>query len=169
MTRGVPREKEPVRGDEQGRILDLIDDGLVITDPSGRILILNSTMERFSGMPREEARGMAIREFISAALVPRLGKKGTESEKLAGLLSTGTEGNEVEFALHAPGGDSWFRFSSRVLTNPPYQGCRIDSYRDVTEEREAERSLREREGRLLAIFLRAMKMSLSRDRELTER
>ena len=68
-----------------------------------------------------------------------------------------------------PDGDRWFARSSRALEEPPYNGGRIDIYHDITEQKRSDQAFREREGRLLAIFLRAMKMSLSRDRELTER
>jgi PAS domain S-box-containing protein len=169
LTRGAPREKGPVRGDDQERILDLLDDGMVITDVSGKIILLNSAMERLSGMPREEIRGMAIRDFIAEGIAPRLAGGDAQARESAGILSDGVDGKTIEFALSLPGGGGWFAFSSRALKAPPYRGGRLDTYRDITRQRISDRAFREREGRLLAIFLRVMRTSLSRDRELTER
>jgi PAS domain S-box-containing protein len=169
LTRGTLREKDPSRGDDSGGILDLLDDGMVVLDGSGRIVLLNSAMERLSGRPREESRGMAIGDFIASSIAPRLAGGKPKEGEIAAVLCCGGDRNRIEFALSAPGGERWFLYSSRALTGPPYQGGRLDTYRDITEQRGSERALREREGRLLTIFLRAMKMSLSRDRELTER
>ena len=169
MTRGATRERGPGRGDETARLLDLLDDGMVVTDAAGRIVLLNAAMERVSGVSREDARGRGIREFVAGAIGPRI--KGDEGAagKIAGAIASGKAGDGTEFALSTEGGDRWFRFTSRALPDSPSTGGRVDLYRDVTGEKRAEAGLCEREGRLLAIFLRAMKMSLSRDRELTER
>ena len=152
-----------------GGMLDLLDDGILLVDGSGRVLHLNSAMERLSGMPREESRGLPVRDFIGRGIAGRMAVKGEKAEGLADILASGGDGSEVEFALAGAEGDRWFAYRSRPLGDPPYRGGRIDTYRDVTGTRRSEAALREREGRLLAIFLRAMKMSLSRDRELTER
>jgi PAS domain S-box-containing protein len=169
LTRGAPREKGPVPGNISEGILDSLDDGIILIDGSGRIVLLNTMMERLSGIPKEGSRGRPIRECISEGVAPRLTVGGAKARELAGILSSGGTGKEVEFALYGPGGDRWISFSSRPLADPPFRGGRLDTYRDITEQRRSGQALREREGRLLAIFLRAMKLSLSRDRELTER
>jgi PAS domain S-box-containing protein len=168
LTRGAPREKGAGLGNDFGRILNFLDEGVVLVDEAEKIVLINSWMEQISGMPREEARGMAIRDFIADCIAPRLAgeKKGKD---VPAILSSGGDGGETEFALSVPGGERWFTYSSRALHDPPYKGGRIDFYKDITKLRRSHQALREREGRLLAIFLRAMKMSLSRDRELTER
>ena len=168
MTRGAPREKGAGLGNDSGRILDLLDEGMVLVDEAGKIVLFNSWMEQLSGMPREEARGIAIRDFIAGCIAPRLAGD-TKGKDVPAILSSGGDGGETEFALSVPGGERWFAHSSRAFHDPPYKGGRIDFYRDITKLRRSDQALREREGRLLAIFLRAMKMSLSRDRELTER
>ncbi|MDD1667079.1 MAG: PAS domain S-box protein [Methanomicrobiales archaeon] len=169
MTRGTPREKGPARGEDAEKILDLLDEGIIITDGSGRILLVNAPMERLTGIPGEAARGRAIGEYIDGSIGPLLPGKDERKRGITGLLSSGGDGGGLEFPLSHPGGQRWYSFSSRVLEDLPFQGCRLDTYRDITEKKGREIAFREREGRLLAIFLRAMKMSLSRDRELTER
>ena len=141
---------------------------MVLVDEAGEIVLFNTWMEELSGMARNEARGMAIGDFIAGSIAPRLAGE-TKGKDVPAILSSGGDGGEIEFALLEPDGERWLAYSSRALHDPPYSGGRIDSYRDITKLRRSDQALREREGRLLAIFLRAMKMSLSRDRELTER
>jgi len=169
VTRGVPRDRAPGRGDEAARLLDLLDDGMVVTDAAGKIVLLNAAMERISGVSREDAREKGIREFIAGALEPRLRGDEAKGRKIAGALASGKAGDGIEFGLASAGGDRWFRFTSRAIRDTPAPGGRVDLYRDVTEQRRTGQALFDRENRLLAIFLRSMKMSLSRDRELTER
>jgi PAS domain S-box-containing protein len=168
LRKAAPREKGPHREDDSGRILDLLDDGIVLVDEAGKIVLFNARMEQLSGIPKEEALGMAIRDFIATSIAPHLAG-GTNGTDLPAILSFGGEGREAEFALFSPGGERWFSYTSRALNDAPYTGGRIDLYRDITKLKRSDQALREREERLLAIFLRAMKMSLSRDRELTER
>ncbi|HTY51848.1 MAG TPA: PAS domain S-box protein [Methanomicrobiales archaeon] len=167
LTRGAPQGKRPEPAGEAGAILDLFDDGMLVIDSGGRILHANSAMERISGLPRDEVRGMTIRTYIGRCIAPRLGP--ASAADLPAILSSGNVNGEVGFRLMLPEGEGWFGFSSRALTGPPFEGGRLDTYRDRSGEQKAERALRVREDRLLATFLRAMKMSLSRDRELTER
>ena len=169
MTRGVPRDRAPGRGDEAARLLDLLDDGMVVTDAAGKIVLLNAAMERISGVSREDAREKGIREFIAGALEPRLRGDEAKGRKIAGALASGKAGDGIEFGLASAGGDRWFRFTSRAIRDTPAPGGRVDLYHDITEQRRTGQALFDRENRLLAIFLRSMKMSLSRDRELTER
>ncbi|HVN66565.1 MAG TPA: PAS domain S-box protein [Methanomicrobiales archaeon] len=169
MTRSGHREKAPLPGDETEGILDLLDDGIVLADASGKILLINSAMERLSGMSLDASRGMALRDFVAAGIAPRLTMEEGRREETLRILVSGEDGEEAEFPLPARGGERWFSASSRPVTGPPWQGGRFHVYRDITKERRAIRAFREREGRLLSIFLRAMKLSLSRDRELTER
>jgi PAS domain S-box-containing protein len=170
MTRDASRERGPARGNGPEGILDHLDEGVVITDGSGKILLENSAMERISGRKREESRGMAIRDFVEENIAPRISDgDGKEEEEIAGVLSSGHPRNKIEFALTVPGGVRWFSHSIRALKDPPHRGGRLHIYRDITERKHSERASREREGYLLTIFLRAMKLSLSRDRELTER
>jgi PAS domain S-box-containing protein len=168
LTRGATRGNRPGAADGAGAILDLFDDGMILADAGGRIVHTNPAMERISGLSRDEARGMSIRSYVSRCISPRLAAN-PPGKDLPALLSSGKVEGRLEFALRLPSGERWFGYSSRALSDPPFEGCRLDTYRDTTEGRREERSLREREDRLLTIFLRAMKMSLSRDRELTER
>ncbi|MDD1663080.1 MAG: PAS domain S-box protein [Methanomicrobiales archaeon] len=168
MTKGARREWGPVLGADSGKLLDLLDEGVVLIDEAGEIVLFNSWMERLSGMTRGEVLGTTIRDFIAGCITPRMAGN-TKGKDVPAILSSGGDGRETEFALSVPGGERWLAHSSRALRDPPYKGGRIDLYRDITKLRRSNQALREREGRLLAIFLRAMKMSLSRDRELTER
>jgi len=168
LTRGATRGNRPAAADDAGAILDLFEEGMVLVDAGGRIVHANPAMERISGLPGEEARGMAIRNYVEHCISPRLVSNPAQKD-LPDLLSSGNVEGILEFSIRLPAGECWFGYSSRALRNPPYEGFRLDSFRERTEERRKERFLKEREDRLLTIFLRAMKMSLSRDRELTER
>jgi PAS domain S-box-containing protein len=125
-------------------------------------------MERLSGIPRESSRGMALADFITMRIAPRLAGERVKGKEILRVLTDG-DGEEAEFPLATGDGERWISCSARILRDPPYRGGRLCSFRDITKERAAALGLREREGRLLAIFLRSMKLSLSRDRELTER
>ena len=168
MRRSAPRGTGPRRGDDAGGILDLLGDGIVVTDRSGKILVLNSAMERLSGISQESGRGMALGDFLAGRIVPRLAGKGAGPEEILRILSE-VEGEDAEFSLATGDGNRWISCSGRTLRDFPYKGGRLCTFRDVTREKESALALREREGRLLSIFLRSMKLSLSRDRELTER
>jgi PAS domain S-box-containing protein len=168
LTRGTSSEKYPDRVDGSGRILDLLDVGVLLSNEAGEIVLFNSMMEQISGRARGEVLGMAIRDFIDDCIAPRLGETPQKKE-ISGILKNGGDSEEIQFCLSMPVGERWFACSSRELEGPPYRGGRVDFYRDITKPRMDDRDLREREGHLLAIFLRSMKMSLSRDRELTER
>ncbi|HMA05106.1 MAG TPA: histidine kinase dimerization/phosphoacceptor domain -containing protein [Methanomicrobiales archaeon] len=171
MTRSTPRERETAPGDDAitGGLLDLLPDGLLLIDGSGKIVHLNSAMEQVSGMRAEESRGMTARDFIAKGIARYLAGDEGGIRRLTGILSTGGEGKGIEFALSGPKGVRWFSYITLPLRDAPYQGGRLDTYREVTGNRRAGQARSDQEDRLLAIFLRAMKMSLSRDRELTER
>jgi PAS domain S-box-containing protein len=166
LKRGAARGRRPGR-EEDTRLLDLLDDGMLVTDRSGKILLANSSMERLSGIPRGVSLGMAIRDFIAEGIAPRMAVRNRGKE-IARALSSGGE-EEVEFSLSAPAGDRWFIHGSRAISDPPFAGGRLHIFRDITGRRTSDLAFRELEGRLLSIFIRAMKLSLSRDRELTER
>ncbi len=169
MTRSAPRDRGTVTGDSSGELLDLLDDGVLLLDAASRIVFQNSAMERLSGISRDESRGLAVRDYIEKGIRPGLAGGKAGAREIASDLSSGREGAEIEFPFRQNGEDRWIAFRSRTLADPPYAGGRLDTYRDVTGRRKAEGALRDRENHLLAIFLRTMKMSLSRDRELTER
>jgi PAS domain S-box-containing protein len=152
LTKGARREWGPVLGADSGKILDLLDDGIVLVDEAGKILLLNSMMEQLSGMTRAEARGMEIRDFIAGCIAPRLGGGDANGKDLTEILSSSSEERDLEFSLTGPGGERWFAYSSRVLRDPPFQGGLLDTFRDITERKRAEWALTERERRLSAIF-----------------
>jgi PAS domain S-box-containing protein len=168
VTRSAPRRKGPHRGNGPEGILDLLDDGIVITDRAGKILFLNPAMERFSGVSAEAGRGMSLGELIDGGTAPEPGAGGPGGAEIARALLSG-EGEEAQFALAHGGGVTWLSCSARAITDPPYRGRMLCTFRDITREKGSALALREREDRLLSTFLRAMKLSLSRDRELTER
>jgi PAS domain S-box-containing protein len=168
LTRSAPREKGSRRGDDTPGIVDLLDEGIIITDRAGTILVMNSAMERISGVPREGGEGMPLGDFLARGLAPRMRGPGAPVEELARALSA-EAGKGAEVALTMDGEVAWFSCSGRALQEPPYRGGRLCTFRDITGVKAATLALREREKRLLTIFLRAMKLSLSRDRELTER
>ncbi|HUK92744.1 MAG TPA: histidine kinase dimerization/phosphoacceptor domain -containing protein, partial [Methanomicrobiales archaeon] len=154
--------------EDPGRVLDLLDQGVALVNGAGEIVLFNSLMEQISGMTRGEVLGLPVRDFVSLGIAPRLAGQ-RRGKDIPSLLTSGGEGRDIEFALSGADGDRWISYSSRALVDPPYRGYRIDFYRDITREKSSDQAFRDREGRLLAIFLRSMKMSLSRDRELTER
>jgi PAS domain S-box-containing protein len=152
LTKGAPREKGPVPGADSGKILDLLDDGMVLVDEAGKVILLNSMMEQLSGMTRAEARGMEIRDFVAGCIAPRLGEGDATGKDLTEILSSSGEVRDLEFSLTGPGGERWFAYSSRALRDPPFQGGQLDTFHDITERKRAERALKERERRLSAIF-----------------
>jgi PAS domain S-box-containing protein len=168
LTRSAPREKGSRRGDDTPGIVDLLDEGIIITDRAGTILVMNSAMERISGVPREGGEGMPLGDFLARGLAPRMRGPGAPVEELARALSA-EAGKGAEVALTMDGEVAWFSCSAREIQDPLYRGGRFCTFRDITGEKAAALALRAWEDRLLSTFLRAMKLSLSRDRELTER
>jgi PAS domain S-box-containing protein len=134
LTRSTPREKGPLPGDLPERILDLLDDGIVITGESGDIIHLNSAMERLSGLPGGEALGRDLSAFIASAIAPRIAGGAVKGKEIARHLTSGGDGEELEFALPAEEGERWFSASSRSVTAPPSQGGRVHVVHDITRE-----------------------------------
>jgi len=141
---------------ELGTTLDSIGDGVIATDTEGRVVRINPVAERLSGWPEKEAVGRRLEEVFHVvneqtglpveSPVTRVLREGT----IAGLANQSVliarDGTRRAVAdSGAPIRDGQGTLRGTVLV-----------FRDQTEERRAERLLRESEARKGAILEAAL-------------
>lgn len=135
------------RSDEfAGSYLASHPDGILITDPRGRILYANSAYGRLTGATKA-ANAQSLEALLSK------NREATEAlYRLTATLREGRDGHE-EFRLLKPlgrnsasgSGAHWYRLKARLLTSPQ-QAAPLDVWQiaDITSEREEqERFFRE--------------------------
>jgi diguanylate cyclase (GGDEF)-like protein/PAS domain S-box-containing protein len=122
-------------------------DAILLVSMEGRALYASPSNTRILGWTNEEFVGRHMPELTHPDDTRRLG------ERFGALLHVPGGTETVEFrARHRSG--SWRQLESTItnLLDDPAVGAVVFNYRDVTERREAERSLRESEERYRAFL-----------------
>ncbi len=147
----LQEEKENYR-----RIVETAYEGILIADPSGIVSYVNPYMAELLGYSIQELVGKPGISLVDPTSY-RLVHEKTENRK-QGLQDT----YEIKF-LRKDGADLWALASGSPIRNS--QGEHIGNlgmYIDITERKQAEKSLRKSESKFMAIFQKApMAIALS--------
>jgi PAS domain S-box-containing protein len=137
------REAEAVLQEREEHFRQLIEtshDLVQTLDQQGRIVYTGPSVERLLGYTPEEITGSGAPEFIHPDDQPRV--KG----EIIRALSNPGEIIQVEYrVLHKNGGWRWFEAIGRTLSPDTAEKGMVANARDITERREAEQALQERE------------------------
>jgi PAS domain S-box-containing protein len=121
-------------------ILDILPVGIFILDSEFKIAHINSSLENFFGLQREEVLGRDKSQLIRER-IHTIFEKGDEFKNR--VLATYADNTYVEhFICHVLPAEGrrerWLEHSSQPIIKGPYQGGRVEIYIDVTERMLAE-------------------------------
>ena len=137
-------------GEEKFRgLLDSAPDAIVIVDPDGRIVLVNTQTEKMFGYNRDELPGEPVE-----MLMPKRSRKAHVGHRANYGSNPGTRpmGTGLELAGRRKDG-SEFPVDITLSTLETQDGVLVTSVvRDITERKRAEDELRESEERLRIIF-----------------
>jgi PAS domain S-box-containing protein len=147
----------------QGAMIEAALDAIVSTDHAGRVLEFNPAAERTFGVKRADALGRDMADLI---IPPRL--RDQHRQGMADLLSTGEErdlGKRFEsVAKRADGSELPVELTIARISaqGPPVFTAFI---RDLTEQKTAERALRDAEARLRTVVAESPVIVFALDRD----
>ena len=122
-------------------ILEMLNEGVIIGDESGRILFINECMERLLKMPRSELTGKTVEAFYA--------KEDYEVIQGRMALVKGAGYDRHEFFVPRPDGTRVpVIFSSRFLEAPDGGRFVVITCTDISEQKKAEQSLRDANAQL---------------------
>jgi PAS domain S-box-containing protein len=117
--------------------IDHLHAGMVVLDPQGRVVSLNSAAERILGANTRQARGMPVRQWLPVY-----------SED----LREKPDGTEIEFRLEAGAALRHYTLAASPLND--FRGLRVGSLlmlRDITEQKQAQAQILEQQNALAAL------------------
>ena len=141
----APRERNPVLGRSEQHFHTLVEtmaEGLALMDAGGRIVYVNRRLVHMSGYRTEELVGRNVRDFVAAqALAPF-------EDILAGRCGGPRQPFEIAWAAK-DGRRNFSRLSPQPLFDEGGRFCgALIVVTDITAQKIAERTLREREEEL---------------------
>jgi two-component system, cell cycle sensor histidine kinase and response regulator CckA len=135
-------------------VLDTIEEGIVMQDAQGRIILSNPGAERILGLSADQMRGVT-------SMDPRWGTIDTEGRPLPGdqhpamvTLRTGRPVSDFVMGVNHPERERvWIRINALPITLPGTSGESgvVATFVDVTQQRQAEAALRASEQQLRAV------------------
>jgi len=135
-------------------VLETIEEGIVMQDASGRIILSNPGAERILGLSADQMRGVT-------SMDPRWATIDTEGRPLPGdrhpamvTLRTGRPVSGFVMGVNHPGGERvWIRINALPITLPGTAGDAgvVTTFVDITDQRHAEAALRASEQQLRAV------------------
>jgi PAS domain S-box-containing protein len=156
------KEAEFALRDSERKLRNLIDnstDGISLLDESGVVVEWNPSLERITGIPKEQALGMRMSDILFGLLPEQAQAEPNMRERVHGqvmnLLQTGQGdwlNRIMDGQVRRPDGT---RRDVQVVMFPikTERGWMVGSVaRDVTEQKKAEQALRESEARLREVL-----------------
>ncbi|MGC2766396.1 MAG: SpoIIE family protein phosphatase [Candidatus Acidiferrum sp.] len=117
------------------RVLETLNEGVIVSDDLSRILSVNSRFEEMTGIPRKEIIGEEASHFYSpreADLIAKQKERGMRQGH-----------NRFEFVLPKKGGSRLpVIISSRVMHSPDGGQFGVITFTDISEQKRAEEQLR---------------------------
>ncbi len=130
----------------QARLLDSVHDAIVAVDGEFKITYWNDQAEELFGWTREEALGRSSKELLQGDFAG-----SSRDAELASLLRQDSFRSEVQYR-HKDGHEIWADANSRVIRS---EGGEVDgvitSFRDIRDQKYAQRALTWEAARLRAI------------------
>jgi len=142
--RALKREREFIE-----TVLETVDSGIVACNAQGVLTLFNRAAREFHGVPQRPVPVERWADEYDLYLPDGQTKMPKEQIPLFRALA-GQRVRDVEMMIIPPGGQArWVSASGKPLLDADGQ-CRgaVMALRDITEQREAEKQLREREGQL---------------------
>jgi PAS domain S-box-containing protein len=122
-------------------ILEMLNEGVVISDESGRVLFVNECMERFLGIPRSMLIGKTVQAFYA----------GEDYEAILARMALikGVGYDRYEFFVPCADGKRVPVILSAHELEAPYGGrFSVITCTDISEQKKAEQSLRDANAQL---------------------
>ena len=117
------------------KLLEILNEGVIVADESHHILFVNSGFTKMTGITPEEARNLKPSRFYSSA----------ELDFLRQQIEVAFRQGHNRYAFYLPrkdGGRVPVVISSRVLEDPGGRKLGIVTFTDITDQIQAEESLR---------------------------
>jgi len=139
-------------------VIEKMADGLILMDVQGRYVFINQAIEKMSGYRRDELLGRHYEEFL-----PR-GTKGEESERIALTIEAAYEQGiapPMEFTLVGKDGrESHIASTASLVVKDGGEPLGlVATYRDISDQRRMEKTLRHSEERYRLLVQNASDIS----------
>ena len=135
-------------------VLDTSDIGTFILNSEFEIVWINEAIEEYFGIYREEVLGADKRRLIQSEIEQIFEDPTRFTETV--LATYGDNTYTEEFECHVLAGDGreerWLNHWSQPITSGIYEGGRIEHYTDITERKQREQDLEQKERRYQAIL-----------------
>lgn len=134
-------------GLEPRRVLDALDEGVLVQSPAGRVLAVNAAASRILARPDQLVPG-ADRSALEGPLV-RSDGTALPPDEMPGrrAVRTGEPQLGIVLGIPAGGGIRWVEVNSRPIIEADAVVAVVSSVRDVTDRRAMELALRDSERR----------------------
>jgi len=141
------RKKAEEKISYQAKLLNVVDQAVISTDPLGKVVYINPAAEKIYGWSTEEVLGKTANEMFSS---PKMQEYGAE---IMEALQSGNRWSGEFIVKNKAGHEFWVDLTDLPITdeNGKITGI-IGVSSDITERKKAEEALKESEGNLKNTF-----------------
>jgi len=160
LDKKVKERTEKLR-ESEGRYCSLIDDvldtssiGIFILDSDFKVVWINSATEKYFGLKREDVIGKDKQQLIQLKIKNIFEDPVTFRQKVFATYRNNTYMENFECHVLAEGDreERWLEHWSQPIKTGLYKGGRIEHYSDITERKQAEKTILEGEQFLTSLF-----------------